>query len=35
MVLFFIAIFFNDQEFDHYESGRGAKTKKSQLNLYL
>ena len=35
MVLFSIAIFFNDQEFVHYESGRGAKTKKSQLDLYL
>ena len=28
--------FFNDQEFEHYESGRGAKKKKkSQLDLYL
>ena len=27
--------FFNDQEFDHYESGHGTKTKKSQLDLYL
>ena len=35
MVLFFIVIFFNDQEFDHYESNRGVKTKKSQLDLYL
>ena len=36
MVLFFIAIFFNDLEFDHYESGHGTKTKKkSQLDLYL
>ena len=28
MILFFIAIFFNHQEFDHYESGCGAKKKK-------
>jgi len=35
VILFFIAIFFNDYEFDHYESGHGAKTKKSQLDLYL
>ena len=37
MILFFIAIFFNHQEFDHYESGCGAKKKKkkSQLDLYL
>ena len=35
MVLFFIVIFFNDKEFDHYESGRGVKTKKYQLDLYL
>ena len=27
--------FFNDYEIDHYKSGRGAKTKKFQLDLYL
>ena len=31
-----MTIFFNDQEFEHYESGHGAKKKKkSQLDLYL
>ena len=34
-IIFHCNFFFNDQEFDHYESGRGTKTKKSQLDLYL